>query len=100
MKPTVQAKTAEVKKPANRYALPEKTTTRLFDRENYKWMLAALVVVAIGFILMAGGKSSAPNVFQDEKVYGFTRITVAPILIIAGFVIGIFAIMRKPGSAE
>jgi hypothetical protein len=72
-----------------------KETTHLFDRENYKWMLIGLVVIAIGFILMAGGKSSNPNVFNDKEVYSFRRITIAPILIIAGFIIEIVAIMRK-----
>lgn len=46
--------------------------------------------------LMAGGKSSNPNVFQDKDVYSTTRITIAPILIIAGLIIEIFAIMKKP----
>ncbi len=74
----------------------EKITTHLFDKENFKWMLCGLIVIAIGFILMAGGKSSNPNVFQDNDVYSFRRITLAPILIIAGFIIEIVAIMRKP----
>jgi hypothetical protein len=74
----------------------EKITTHLFDKENFKWMLGGLIVIAIGFILMAGGKSSNPNVFQDNDVYSFRRITLAPILIIAGFIIEIVAIMRKP----
>jgi hypothetical protein len=59
-------------------------------------MLIGLVVMAIGFFLMAGGKSSNPNVFQDKDVYSTTRITIAPILIIAGLIIEIFAIMKKP----
>ncbi len=68
----------------------------LFSKDNYKWMLIGLVVMAIGFFLMAGGKSSDPNVFQDKDVYSTTRITIAPILIIAGLIIEIFAIMKKP----
>ena len=68
----------------------------LFGRDNYKWMVIGLVILAIGFFLMAGGKSSDPNVFQDKDVYSTTRITIAPILIIAGLVIEIFAIMKKP----
>ena len=72
------------------------TAAPLFGKENYKWMIIGLVVMAIGFFCMAGGKSSDPNVFNDKDVYSFTRITLAPILIIAGLVIEIFAIMRKP----
>lgn len=45
---------------------------------------------------MVGGKSADPNVFDPNEVYGFRRITLAPILIIAGFVVEIFAIMKKP----
>jgi hypothetical protein len=74
----------------------EKVTAHLFDKENYKWMLLGVIVIAIGFILMAGGKSNNPTIFQDNDVYSFRRITVAPILIIAGFIIEIIAIMRKP----
>lgn len=74
----------------------ETVTNTLFGRENYKWMLIGLVVMAIGFFLMAGGKSPDPNVFNDKDVYSTTRITFAPILIIAGLIIEIFAIMKKP----
>lgn len=68
----------------------------LFTKENYKWMIIGLVTLAIGFFLMAGGKSSNPNVFNDSDVYSPVRITIAPILIVAGLVIEIFAIMKKP----
>jgi len=70
----------------------------LFGKENYMWMLIGLGVLALGFFLMAGGKSSDPKVFNDNEVYSTTRITIAPILIIAGFVIEIFAIMKKSKS--
>jgi hypothetical protein len=52
-------------------------------------------VLALGFFLMSGGRSSDPKVFNDDEVYSTTRITIAPLLIIAGFVIEIFAIMKK-----
>jgi hypothetical protein len=51
--------------------------------------------MALGFFLMAGGRSSNPNVFDDKDIYSTTRITIAPILIIAGLIIEIFAIMKK-----
>ena len=70
--------------------------SHLFTKENYKWMLIGLVVMAIGFFLMAGGKSSDPNVFNDNQIYSFRRITLAPILIVGGLVIEIFAIIKKP----
>ena len=72
----------------------------LFGRENYKWMLIGLAVIVLGLILMAGGKSNDPNQFNPKEVYSFTRITLAPILILAGLGIEIFAIFRKPGGVE
>lgn len=71
---------------------------QLFDKGNYMWMLIGLGVLALGFFLMAGGKSSDPKVFNANEVYSTTRITIAPMLIIAGFIIEIFAIMRKSKS--
>jgi len=77
-----------------------KTTTspefNLFNKENYMWMIIGIVVMALGFFLMAGGKSPDPKVFNDSEVYSTRRITIAPILIIAGLLIEIFAIMKKP----
>lgn len=67
----------------------------LFSKENYKWMLIGLVIMTLGFFLMAGGKSPDPNVFNDAEIYSFRRITLAPILIVAGLVIEIFAIIKK-----
>ena len=52
--------------------------------------------MALGFFLMAGGKSNNPNVFNDKDVYSPMRITIAPILIVAGLLVEIFAIMKKP----
>jgi hypothetical protein len=72
-----------------------KNESHLFAKENYKWMAIGLVVLAIGFFLMAGGKSADPKVFNDNDVYSTTRITIAPILIIGGLIIEIFAIMKK-----
>lgn len=70
----------------------------LFGKTNYMWMGIGLVVLAIGFLLMAGGKSTDPNVFNKSGVYSPMRITVAPLLIIIGFIIEIFAIMK--GSSQ
>jgi hypothetical protein len=68
----------------------------LFGKENYTWIIAGLVIVGLGLILMAGGKSDDPNVFNTKEVYSTTRITVAPILILIGLAIEIYAIFRKP----
>jgi hypothetical protein len=70
----------------------------LFGKENYILMLAGLLILGLGFFLMAGGKSSDPKVFDPKEVYSTTRITVAPILIVLGFIIEVIAIMKKPKS--
>ena len=70
----------------------------LFGKENYRWMVIGIAVMALGLFLMAGGKSKDPNVFNPNEVYSFTRITVAPILILAGLALEIVAIFKKPKS--
>ena len=72
------------------------STTSFFSKDNYIWMLAGVVLIAIGMFMMAGGKSDNPSVFNAKEVYGFTRITVAPILILAGLIVEIYAIFKKP----
>lgn len=74
------------------------TSQTLFSKENYSLMIVGLVLLGTGFFLMAGGKSKDINMFDAKEVYSTTRITVAPILIILGFVVEVFAIMRKPKS--
>lgn len=74
----------------------KRSSPGMFSKENYVWMAAGLVIMAIGMFLMAGGKSEDPSVFNPKEVYSTTRITIAPILIIVGLVIEIFAIFRKP----
>ena len=73
-------------------------TQNLFTKENYKWMLIGFVVIIIGLLLMIGGKSSDPTQFHKDQVYSFSRITLAPIVILAGFAIEIYAIFRKPAN--
>ena len=71
----------------------------IFNKDNYMWMLIGLAVMALGMFLMAGGASKDPSVFNRDEVYSFRRITLAPILILAGLVIEIYAIFKKPKSA-
>lgn len=96
-KVTPQASQKQVQHPGSQKqphnSIPENNI--LFTKENYKWMVIGLIVMAIGFFLMAGGKSADPNVFNDAEIYSFRRITLAPILIVGGLVIEIFAIIKK-----
>ena len=74
-----------------------KEQTFALGKENYKLMVIGLVVIVIGFLLMMGGKSDDPNVFNPE-VFSFRRITLAPLVALAGFLFEIYAIMKKPKS--
>ena len=76
--------------------IEKKPTASLFNKDNYTWMLIGIIVIAIGMFLLSGGKSSDPNVFDEKVVYSKTRITVAPILILAGLVIEVYAIFTRP----
>jgi hypothetical protein len=65
---------------------------------NYKLMLAGFAIIVVGFVLMSGGKSPDPNVFNAEELYSFRRITLAPIIVIFGFAFEIYAIMKRPAK--
>ena len=75
--------------------MDQKNETFVFGKKNFILMFTGLVVIGIGFILMAGGGSDDPNVFNPE-IFSFRRIGLAPMLVIAGFIIEVFAIMSKP----
>ena len=66
----------------------------LFGRRNYKFMLIGILFIAVGFILMSGGSSDDPNIFNEE-IYSFRRIRLAPMLVITGFIIEVYAILTK-----
>lgn len=73
----------------------EKKPGFALGRENYKLMAIGFAIIIIGFILMAGGKSDDPKVFSED-IFSFRRITVAPLIVLAGFVFEIYAIMKRP----
>ena len=72
----------------------------LFDKENYMLMAGGVALIFIGFMLMSGGKSANPHEFHYDEIYSFRRITLAPIVILLGFVVEVFAIMKKPKDAQ
>jgi hypothetical protein len=63
--------------------------------ENYKLLAIGFVIIIIGFLLMIGGKSPSPDKFSDN-IFSFRRITLAPIVVLAGFIFEVWAIMKKP----
>ncbi len=68
-----------------------------FEKQNYRLLLIGLGFIVIGFLLMIGGGSDDPKVFS-MAIFDFQRLTLAPILILAGYMIEIFAIMKKPSQ--
>ena len=86
--------------PKQKIRAPKQEYTLLFDKENYMWMIGGVALIFIGFMLMSGGKSANPHEFNYNEIYSFRRITLAPIVILAGFVIEAYAIMKKPKDSE
>ena len=68
----------------------------LFGKANYQLMLAGVVIIVIGFLLMMGGGGDDAARFDPKEVYSFRRITLAPIVILLGLLLEVYAIMRKP----
>ena len=67
----------------------------LFDSINFKILLIGIAVIALGFILMSGGGSKDPNVFNEE-IFNFRRIRLAPTVVLIGFGITIYSILKNP----
>lgn len=70
----------------------------LFERINYTILLIGIAVITLGFILMSGGGSDDPSVFSD-RIFDFRRIRLAPTLVLIGFGITIYSIVRNPKKA-
>jgi predicted histidine transporter YuiF (NhaC family) len=66
------------------------------SKENYILLAIGFGIILLGFILMAGGKSPDANTFNANELYGWRRITLAPVVVLIGFVFEIYAIMKKP----
>jgi sulfite exporter TauE/SafE len=71
------------------------TNKLLFGKKNYIYLIAGLILIALGFILMAGGGSNDPKVW-NEAIFNFRRIRLAPMLILLGFIVEVYAIMLNP----
>tara|TARA_R110002072_G_scaffold83202_3_gene189063 strand:+ start:1804 stop:2043 length:240 start_codon:yes stop_codon:yes gene_type:complete len=66
-----------------------------FGKENYIWLAISLGVLVIGYLLMAGGGTEDPTVFKHEEIFSFRRITLAPLVVLLGFILGFYAILKK-----
>lgn len=67
----------------------------VFERKNYMFMFIGLAIIALGFMLMSGGGSDDPQVFNPD-IYNFRRIRLAPTLVLIGFGVEIYAILLNP----
>jgi hypothetical protein len=78
---------------------PKKQEGFVFSKLNYQLLIGGLVVLLIGFLLMAGGGSDDPNKF-DPGIFSFRRVTFAPVIVLLGFIIEGVAIMYRPKSKK
>lgn len=67
----------------------------LFNKNNFIWMGGGILLVAIGLVLMSGGNMPSPDVWDETIIYSPVRMVIAPIFILAGLIIEVFAIFRK-----
>jgi hypothetical protein len=84
---------------SNKNKPEEKKVEFALGRENYILLIIGFAIIVFGFLLMIGGKADNPNEF-NEKIFSFRRITLAPIIVLFGFVFEIYAIMKKPTETE
>ncbi len=68
-------------------------------KENLRLLAIGFLIIIVGFVLMIGGNSADPNLFNKE-IFNFQRITLAPIIVLFGFVFEIYAIMKKSASTK
>ena len=94
---TKKTPTIAVKKTAD---TAKKNVNFALTKENYKLIAIGFGVMVLGYILMIGGGSDDPNVFREDALFSFQRITLAPILIVGGFLFEIYAIMKRPKEEE
>ena len=73
---------------------PKTTSTLIYNKENFKWMFIGLAFIALGMILMSGGAMPSPDVWNEDLIYSPRRITIAPIIILIGLGIEIYAIFK------
>ncbi|MEN9346970.1 MAG: DUF3098 domain-containing protein [Flavobacteriales bacterium] len=69
-------------------------------RKNYILLGIGLVILLVGYLMMSGGGSPDPNVFNGDELFSFRRITLAPMVVLAGYIFIGFAIMYKPKAEK
>jgi hypothetical protein len=77
----------------------ERTDDMPFTGVNYKLLLIGLAIVVLGYVLMSGGGNGDPNAFDAKELFSARRITVAPIVVVAGYIFIAYAILKKSGGS-
>ena len=73
----------------------EEKKNMVLNKKNYLFIILGCVVVILGFVLMSGGGSENPDIFNEEELFSFKRITLAPFLVMLGYGLVLFGIMKK-----
>jgi hypothetical protein len=94
------AKITMKKSPTPSAPADEKEKNFALGPENYRLMLVGFAAIVLGFILMIGGGSDDPVHVFSEKMFSFRRVTLAPIVVLAGFAFEVYAILKRPKKAE
>ncbi|MBS1622615.1 MAG: DUF3098 domain-containing protein [Bacteroidetes bacterium] len=100
-KPQVKTKAPVASPAAAPASKPKKAVSDLpflFDRTNYMIMGAGVAVIIVGFLLMTGAANDNPAVFNADEIYSFRRITLAPVVVMIGFLIEVYAILKRPAA--
>ena len=66
----------------------------LFNKRRYRFLIISIFIIGLGFVLMSGGESTNPDIFNNE-IYNFRRIRLAPLIVVSGFILCIFSILYK-----
>jgi len=69
-------------------------------KDNYILLVIGFIIIITGFLLMIGGKSDDPNVFNKDEIFSTRRITIAPVIVLFGYLFEIWAIMKKPKEVK
>lgn len=80
--------------------MSEKQKTFIFNRSNYIFLLIGIGLNILGFLLMIGGAAESKEAFNEEALFSTVRITISPILIVLGYIVIIYSIMKKPKKGE
>lgn len=86
--------------PASKPKKPASDLPFLFDKTNYIIMAAGVAVIILGFLLMTGAANDNPSTFNAEEIYSFRRITLAPVVVMIGFLIEVYAILKRPAATQ